>query len=80
MVWKQGVTLDDRGGKAGVKKFIFWEKSSEMTPEERELFEEEFQYASTMILIQNNLKSKPLPKPRDFTMGFLSRINLIVKK
>ena len=57
-------------------------KVSEMTPEERELFDEEFQYgfSNDPNSKPKSKKSKPLPKPRDFTMGFLSRINLIVKK
>ena len=57
---ERGVTLDDRGGKAGVKKFIFWEKVSEMTPEERELFDEEFQYG-----FSNDPNSKPKSEKRN---------------
>ena len=57
-------------------------KVSEMTPEERELFEKEFQYgfSNGPNSKPTSKKSKPLPKPKDLTMGFLSRVNLIAKK
>ena len=57
-------------------------KVSEMTPEERELFDKEFQYgfSNDPILKPTSKKSKPLPKPKDLTIGFLSRMNLIAKK
>ena len=57
-------------------------KVSEMTPEERELFDEEFQYSFSNKLKQKPAfaKSKIPSKPKDLTMGFLSRMNLIVKK
>ena len=57
-------------------------KVSEMTPEERELFEKEFKYgfSNGPNSKPTPKKSKPLPKPKDLTMGFLSRVNLIAKK
>ena len=53
-----------------------------MTPEERELFDKEFQYGfcNDPNSKPTSRKSKPLAKPKDFTIGFLSRMNLIVKK
>ena len=57
-------------------------KVSEMTPEEHELFDKEFQYGfcNDPNSKPTSRKSKPLAKPKDFTIGFLSRMNLIVKK
>ena len=57
-------------------------KVSEMTPEERELFDKEFQYgfSNDPNSKPTSKKSKPLPKPKDLTIGFLSRMNLIAKK
>ena len=57
-------------------------KVSEMTPEERELFDKAFQYgfSNDPNSKPTSKKSKPLPKPKDLTMGFLSRVNLIAKK
>ena len=57
-------------------------KVSEMTAEERELFDKEFQYSFFNKPKQKPAfaKSKPPSKPKDLTMGFLSRMNLIIKK
>ena len=57
-------------------------KVSEMTPEERELFDNEFHYGFSNISYSkpNSKKSRQLLKPKDLTMGFLSRMNLIAKK
>ena len=57
-------------------------KVSEMTPQERELFDKEFQYGFERKSNSkpDPSKSKPISKPKDLTMGFLSRMNLIVKK
>ena len=57
-------------------------KVSEMTPEERELFDKEFQYgfSNDPSSKPTSKKSNPLPKPKDLTIGFLSRVNLIAKK
>ncbi len=57
-------------------------KVSKMTPEERELFDKQFQYdfSNDTNSKPNSKKSKPLPKSRDLTMGFLSQMNLIAKK
>jgi len=53
-----------------------------MTPQERELFDKEFQYgfAQKSNSKPDHSKSKPMSKSKDLTMGFLSRMNLIVKK
>ena len=57
-------------------------KVSEMTPEERELFEKEFKYgfSNGPNSKPTSKKSKLLPKSKDLTIGFLSRVNLIAKK
>ena len=57
-------------------------KVSEMIPEERELFDKEFQYGFSNVPNSkpNSKKSKQLPKPKNLTMGFLCRMNLIVEK
>jgi hypothetical protein len=53
-----------------------------MTAQERELFDQEFQYglSDTTQIKRAALKSKLPSKPKDLTMGFLSRMNLIVRK
>ena len=68
--------------KQALRNSFAGKKGSEMTPEERELFDEEFQYS-----FSNKPKQKPAfaksqhpSKPKDLTMGFLSRMNLIEKK
>ena len=57
-------------------------KVSEMTAQQRELFDQEFQYGSndTSQIKCDYLKSEQPSKPKDHTMGFLSRMNLIVRK
>ncbi|MDA9856041.1 hypothetical protein N9C80_06440 [Paracoccaceae bacterium] len=57
-------------------------KVSEMTAQERELFDQEFQYGlSNTHQIKSAATKSELPsKPKDLTMGFLSRMNLIVRK
>ena len=68
--------------KQAFKNSFSGKKVSEMTPEERELFDNEFQYGFSKDPSSKptSKKSKPLPKPKDLTMGFLSRLNLIAKK
>ena len=57
-------------------------KVSEMTQEERELFDKEFEYGFSKNPNSKlaSKKSKPLPKHKELTMGFLSKMNLIAKK
>ena len=58
-------------------------KVSEMTAQERELFDQEFQYGlnnTPQKIKPANIKSEQPSKPKDLTMGFLSRMNLIVRK
>ena len=57
-------------------------KVSEMTPQERELFDKEFKYgfSSKPKSKPSFTNSKPLPKSKDLTMRFLSRMNFIVNK
>ena len=57
-------------------------KVSEITAQERELFNQEFQYGfkGKPQIKSGALKSEQPSKPKDLTMGFLSRMNLIVRK
>ena len=58
-------------------------KVSEMTAKERELFDQEFQYGfkdKPQKIKPTDIKSELPSKPKDLTMGFLSRMNLIIRK
>lgn len=68
--------------KQALRNSFAGKKVSEMTPQERELFDKEFQYGFERKSNSkpDPSKSKPMSKPKDLTMGFLSRMNLIVKK
>ena len=57
-------------------------KVSEMTAQERELFDQEFQYGlnDTPQIKRAALKCKLPSKPKDLAMGFLSPMSLIVRK
>jgi hypothetical protein len=68
--------------KQALRNSIAGKKVSEMTAQERELFDQEFQYGlnDTPQIKRGALKSKLPSKPKDLTMGFLSRMNLIVRK
>ena len=68
--------------KQALRNSFAGKKVSEMTPEERELFDKEFQYSFSNKPTQKPAfaKSKMPFKPKDLTMDFLSRMNLIVKK
>ena len=57
-------------------------KVSKMTAQERELFDQEFQFGfkGKPQIKSGALKSEQPSKPQDLTMGFLSRMNLIVRK
>ena len=68
--------------KKALKNPFSGKKVSEMTPQEWELFDKEFKYgfSSKPKSKSSSTYSKPLPKSKDLTMGFLSRMNLIVKK
>ena len=57
-------------------------KVSEITAQERELFDQEFQYGfkGKPQIKSGALKSEQSSKPKDLTMGFLSRMSLIVRK
>ena len=57
-------------------------KVSEMTAQERELFDQEFQYGfkDKPQIKPTDIKAELPSKPKDLTMGFLSRMNLIVRK
>ena len=53
-----------------------------MTVQERDLFDQEFQYGfkDKPQIKRGALKSEQPSKPKDLTMGFLGRMNLIVRK
>ena len=57
-------------------------KVSEMTLQERELFDKEFKYSfsSKPKSKSSSTNSSPLPKSKDLTMCFLSGMTFIVKK
>ena len=68
--------------KQALRNSFAGKKVSEMTQEERELFEQEFEYGFSKNPNSKPAykKSKPLPKHKELTMGFLSKMNLIAKK
>ena len=68
--------------KQALRNSIAGKKVSEMTAQERELFDQEFQYGwnDTPQIKRGALKFEQPSKPKDLTMGFLSRMNLIVRK
>ena len=68
--------------KQALKISMVGKKVSEMTLQERELFDQEFQYGfkDKPQIKRGALSSEQPSKPKDLTMGFLSRMNLIVRK
>ena len=68
--------------KQALRNSMAGKKVSEMTAQEREFFDQEFQYGlnDKPQIKSGALKSEQPSKPKDLTMGFLSRMNLIVKK
>ena len=68
--------------KQALRNSMAGKKVSEMTEQERELFDQEFQYGlNDMPQIKRGaVKYEQPSKPKDLTMGFLSRMNLIVRK
>ena len=68
--------------KQALKISMVGKKVSEMTEQERELFDQEFQYGfkDKPQIKRGALTSEQPSKPKDLTMGFLSRMNLIVRK
>ena len=68
--------------KQALRNSMAGKKVSEMTAQERELFDQEFQYGfkNTPQIKRAAIKSELPSKPKDLTMGFLSRMNLIVRK
>ena len=68
--------------KQALRNSMAGKKVSEMTAQERELFDQEFQYGlnDTPQIKPGALKSEQPSKPKDHTMGFLSQMNLIVRK
>ena len=68
--------------KQALRILMAGKKVSELSAQERELFDQEFQYGlSDTHQIKSVATKSELPsKPKDLTMGFLSRMNLIVRK
>ncbi|MBT5489532.1 MAG: hypothetical protein HOK02_08985 [Halieaceae bacterium] len=69
--------------KQALRNSMAGKKVSKMTAQERELFDQEFQYGlndTPQKIKPANIKSEQLSKSKDLTMGFLSRMNLIVRK
>ena len=68
--------------KQALRNSMAGKKVSEMTAQERELLDQEFHYVLnyTPQIKCGALKSEQPSKPKDLTMGFLSRMNLIVRK
>ena len=68
--------------KQALRNSMAGKKVSEMTAQERELFDQEFQYGfkDKPQIKFGALKSEQPSKHKDHTMGFLSRMNLIVRK
>ena len=69
--------------KQALRNSMAGKKVSEMTEQERELFDQEFQYGlndTPQKIKPANIKSEQPSKSKDLTMGFLSRMNLIVRK
>ena len=68
--------------KLALRNSMAGKKVSVITAQERELFDQEFQYGlnDTPQIKRGALKSEQPSKPKDHTMGFLSQMNLIVRK
>ena len=68
--------------KQALRNSIAGKKVSEMTAQERELFDQEFQYGfkEKPQIKRAAMKSELPSKPKDLTMGFLRSMNLIVRK
>ena len=68
--------------KQALRNSMAGKKVSEMTEQERKLFDQEFQYGfnDKPQIKPADIKSELPSKPKDLTMGFLSRMNLIVRK
>ena len=68
--------------KQALRTSMAGKKVSEMTAQERELFDQEFQYGfkDKPQIKPTDIKSELPSKPKDLTMGFLSRMNLIARK
>ena len=68
--------------KKALRNLFSGKNLSEMTPQERELFDKEFKYgfSSKPESKSSSTNSKPLPKSKDLTMRFLYQMNFIVKK
>ncbi|MED7678851.1 hypothetical protein GN286_13025 [Rhodobacteraceae bacterium IMCC15231] len=68
--------------KQALRTSMAGKKVSEMTAQERELVDQEFQcgFKDKPQIKPTDIKSELPSKPKDLTMGFLSRMNLIVRK
>ncbi|MDA8636533.1 hypothetical protein N9L70_09165 [Rhodobacteraceae bacterium] len=68
--------------KQALRNSMAGKKVSEMTAQERKLFDQEFRYGfkNKPQIKRAALKSEQPSKPKDLTMGFLSRMNLVVRR
>jgi hypothetical protein len=68
--------------KQALRNSMAGKKVSDMTAQERELFDQEFHHVLNYPpqIKCGALKSEQPSKPIDLTMGFLSRMNLMVRK
>ena len=79
-MWEVICMTDDE--KQALRNSMAGKKVSEMTAQERKLFDQEFQYGfnDKPQIKPADIKPELPSKPKDLTMGFLSRMNLIVRK
>ena len=68
--------------KQALRNSMAGKKVSEMTAQERELFDQEFQngFAQKPQKEDTTIKPAQLSTPKDLTIGYRSRINLIIRR
>ena len=68
--------------KQAIRNSMAGKKISEMTAQERELFDQAFQYGfkDKPQIQPTDIKSELPSKAKDLTTGYLSRMTLIVRK
>ena len=79
-MWGVICITDDE--KQALKNSVAGKKVSEMTALERKLCDQEFKYGfkDKPQIKPTDIKSELPSKPKDRTMGFISRMNLSVRK
>ena len=68
--------------KQALRNSMAGKKVSEMTAQERKLFDQEFQYGFAQKPQREDATIKPaqLSTPKDLTNGYRGRINLIIRR